>query len=340
MSYSSFVNSMGKNTNTYVIRSREEFLTLMFNLGPNEACNITVIANLATAVGCNGNWCFLEWPGAYQRAKTYFKNHHKINNQSWDSTKLVLYHSYFLSKTLVVAWHIRCGDIVITRSKSFFVNIHQIFVEANVFVHHFFFSERVCSEFSFLNNLFIDSTFLTLSLTDTVLYLQNADILVHMGSSLTSTAYITGPQTGLFFESQPKELSFFTTSFLVIDTYHMLSAINFNLDGQVSPVTQGQCNETACARKYVQNLYWIKYGEIQSKMQIYENLEEKYVMQNLDNSNYEMCQDLVKQVAKRNGVWVVKLFYNSSEMIHSMDIFRQQMHVELIDVRLNTYLNI
>jgi hypothetical protein len=328
MSYSTFVGSVGKNTKTYIIRSREEFLNLMLGLGKNEICNITVIVKLATAVGCNGNWCFLEWPGAYQRAKTYFENHHKTSNHSWASTRLVLYHQYFFSKTLIVAWHIRCGDIVVTRSRSFFENINQLFVEANALVHHFFFSERVCSEFSFVSDVFKNSTFLTLSLTDTVLYLQTADVLVHMGSSLTPAAYISGPQTGLFFESQPKELISGA-----VETYHILSAINFDLDGRLSPVTQGQCNNTACAKQYVQDLYRIRYGKIQTRTQIQEDLEEKYVVQDLNNSNYVMCQNLVKQTALRKGVWIVKLFYNSSDMIYPMEIFRNQMHVELVNIQ-------
>lgn len=333
MSYSTFVGSVGKNTKTYIIRSKEEFLNLMLGLGQNEICNITVIVKLATAVGCNGNWCFLEWPGAYQRAKTYFENHHKTSNHRWDSTRLVLYHPHFSNKRLVVAWHIRCGDIVVTRSKRFFVNINEVFVQAEVLVHHFFFSEHTCSEFSFLSDIFVNSTFLTLSLSDTVLYLQNADVLVHMGSSLTPAMYITGPQSGLFFESQPKELMFSTANFLAIDTYHILSAVNFDLDGQVSPVTQGQCNETSCAKQYVQNLYLTKYGKTELKMQTHDDLKEKYVVQNLDNLNYEMCQNLVKQTALKKGVWIVKLFYNSSDMMYPMEIFRNQMHVELVDIR-------
>lgn len=335
MSYSILNSSVGKNMKTYFIKSREEFLNLMLDLSPNETCNITVIAKLATAIGCNNNYCFLKWPGSYQRAKTFFKPSRLAINQIEDKNKLILYHKHYASKELTVAWHIRCGDIVVKRKRDFFVNINQVFIDANVLVHHFFFSERICSEFEFLRDVFVNYTVLTLSLSETVLNLQNADVLVHIGSSLTPASYITGPQTGLYFESQPKDLMFSSENIGAIYAYHILSAINFDLDGLVSPVTQGQCNETACVRQYVQDLYRMRYGGIQSKMKIHEDLEEKYVVQDLNNSNYDMCLELVDEIANRKGVWIVKLLYNSVDMIHPLEVFRNQMHVELIDVRLN-----
>lgn len=327
LSFSDFSENVGKYFKTYFIKDRQDFFNLMKELKEEQMCNITIHVSMGLRSSCNNKCCFLNWPGAYQRSKSFFKKNYEFQNLKLKKNNLILYHEHIENKKMIVGWHIRCGDIVITRNERFFININKLFLNSNVSTQHFFFSERVCSEFDFLKSIFVNAVFVTLKIEETVLYLQNSDVLIHTGSSLPQTLYLTGPQNGLFFESQPKELEKGA-----IETYHLLSAINFNLDGNVEALLPGQCNHDSCVEHYIQNLYETKYGEQQSNLDIHKDLRENYIVQELNNLNYEFCLNLVKETLQKQGIWIVKLLYNNSDLHLPVDVFRYQMHVELIDI--------
>jgi hypothetical protein len=177
-----------------------------------------------------------------------------------------------------------------------------------------------------------NATLLTPDLQEAILYMQTADILIHTGSSLTYAAYMTGSQSGLMMESQPKELMMWPTKPLTVDTYHLLSAVYLDLDGK--PVSHvGQQDESGCVRRYVNDLYKIKRGDSQANLQIYQRLIDKLIIGDLDNSTYGLWLEMVTSVSKMKGSWVVRLFYNSSAEGVPLNLFRYQAHVELIDNR-------
>jgi len=327
LSYDEFSNGIGKDLKTYSIKNREEFISLMKNIYLKQGCNFSIHVSMGKKNSCNNQFCFSNWPGAYQRSKLFFKKNQNIQNQVLDKANLVLFHEHFLNKRLVVAWHIRCGDIVISRSEMFFININNLITDSNVSVHHFFFSERTCSEFDFLSKIFVNATFLTLNIDWTVLYMQYADILIHTGSSLPQTIYITGPQNGLFFESKPKELDKGS-----IETYHFLSSVNFNLDGNIDALLPGQCNHKDCVKQYIQGLHQMRYGQKNSDLTLYDDLHENYMIHTLNNSNFEFCLNMAKEASQKKGIWIVRLFYNISDLQLPLDDLRYQMNVELIEV--------
>ena len=341
LSHSDFSSGIGKNIVTHYVIDREHFFDLASQRKGGNNCNVAFHVKMGTGQSCQvrqphemaavSNWCFSGWPGAYQRAKRYLKVFRAVQLQNYSNKKLTLYDEARNNKELTIAWHLRCGDIIVPRSPLFFSNIYDVLRESNVPLRHFILSENLCKQFDFLKDILINASVFTLNLQDTVLYLQNADILIHTGSSLTYAAHVSGPQNGLFFESQPKEVLFNPTQVLACNTFHILSAINFNLDGQPSPL-EGHNNDSYHVVEYVKDLYTLQYGNGNLNLDIYERLLDKYVVGNLDDLNYGAWSEIVKEISKLKGVWIIRLFYNTSTMTSALDTLRYDTHVELIDV--------
>ena len=204
------------------VSSREDFLQ-KYALEFKDQCNILVKTNLANSESCrsldgtHNTWCFVSWPGAYQRAR------HLLQNRNPSARQQPLFANY---SSLIVAWHLRCGDITLHKDDSlFFENINSIFNASPVDVQHFFFSKRCDGQFDFLRKIYPSAVFVDTDLGSTIQHLQAADVLIHTGSSLAAAAAVSAPSTQLYFQSPPKEMQ------AAVQTYGLLSAISIDSRG-------------------------------------------------------------------------------------------------------------
>ena len=127
----------------FVVASREEFL-LAYRSTYRHACDVLVQVKLGGAA-CRGSvwpgaepvrsYCFRLWPGAFERARRLLHPHLPRLN----ATALSLFATAREGRALVVAWHLRCGDITLRRPDEFFLEIRRLLEASGVPHRHYLF---------------------------------------------------------------------------------------------------------------------------------------------------------------------------------------------------------
>jgi hypothetical protein len=178
----------------YRADSREEFLA-EYSSRYRLQCGISVTASLAMGNSCmgQGRGCFGAWPGAFRRARRLFQRaigaaaatagRQQPSSACANTDGPALFREARARRELAVAWHLRCGDIVLMKDPVFYFNVRSMIATAGVPLRHFLFWKK-CSEFEFLMDLLPGATVADIDIQETVTHLVGADILVHTGCSL------------------------------------------------------------------------------------------------------------------------------------------------------------
>ena len=209
--------------------SRESFVAKTHN-SYHHRCNQQITLNLGGSSYCylvekGRGWCFESWKGAYARARRLIRRF----ITPADPAQLHLYANTWKQSALAVAWHIRCGDIILKRERVFFERLRSVIEASGVAVRHYIFEEKTCPAFSFLADVLPKAHFVETTINTTVLHMAGADVLVHTGSSLVTAAALVARGPQLYFQAQPKERGTYAK-----ETYAFTSGINVELDGRLS----------------------------------------------------------------------------------------------------------
>jgi hypothetical protein len=187
------------------VGSREGFLAQYpssYRLG----CRISVRASLGTNRACAGRgWCFGEWPGAFRRARRLLQQALTASaaaagrptppSACAHADGPARFRAARARGELAVAWHLRCGDIVLATDPAFYLNVKSILAAAGAPLRHFLFW-RSCREFRFLLGLLPGAAVVDGSDTgieETAALLAGADILVHTGGPSSPTLLASPP---------------------------------------------------------------------------------------------------------------------------------------------------
>lgn len=158
-------------------------------------------------------WCFLSKFGAFNLAKSYFR---KLYRPSDYAPAFDVYNSSVANREIVVAWHMRTGDISPVVNKAFYSILSKSSSEmyfANVFnqlntifegrkLQLYVFSEGPLDGFELLNKyspVYVDY----LDVPDTLYHFIKADVLVCSGSSFPIVGALYS--TNIVLQSKPKE---------------------------------------------------------------------------------------------------------------------------------------
>ena len=336
----------------YNLYSREEFLQKYFSDFKHK-CNLLVTMFLGGSNSCKNkhkqdSFCFTAWPGAFQRARNFLQNNNNNNNDNNNNTlgSLRRIIPNTLQHLLVVAWHIRCGDITLHMdNRLFFENIGVLFSDTEkkygVEHKHIFLGKQCNTQFEFLKQIFSTALFMMdTDLVSTLRYFREADILIHTGSSFTVAVATSGPKnTQLFFQSMPKEKE------LSVETYKLHSAIYIDKDGLLNDNYHGGSKEEW--REFVSQMLLVLF---QRKMKTFSNISSSTsslaAAFHLDTimyyhiiaasvytpSDVDIWSTNALLLQNHLPWWILRLYYNSSVLAQSICILRARINIELVDV--------
>ena len=196
----------GVNVSRREVGSREEFMG-MYHLGGGRLdCFAVVTVDLGGPTSCRSgrgpDSCFYTWPGAFRRARRLVQA--AVRRAPPPPGEPARFHPAWRRGELAVAWHLRCGDVVLVRLPEFFAGVRAAVAAAGVPLRDYLFREP-CAEFDFLRGLMPDAEVVTAGVAETVRHLAAADVLVHTGSSLASAAALVAAGPQLYVQSPPKE---------------------------------------------------------------------------------------------------------------------------------------
>jgi hypothetical protein len=197
----------GANISRDIVRSREEFLGRYLDRYRFQ-CHLVVTAllglrNSCRQLGGRSHYCFSAWPGAFSRARLFFQRAIRYTMpQSANETPH--FREARNSRELVVAWHLRCGDIVLGASTNFFVNIRNKIAAAGVPSRDFLVRSN-CSNFDYVQNILPSAVVVSGGVEEAMRHMSSADVLVHTGSSMAAAAGIVAASPQLYIHVAPKE---------------------------------------------------------------------------------------------------------------------------------------
>jgi hypothetical protein len=179
-------------------------------------------------------YCFEMVPRFFDRARNILGALY-ARSAAYDAN-LEYYASGKQNRELVVAWHVRYGDITLYPDRAAWVQLVNSvqLCTSHVKTQDFFFSERPISQedsiFGFLFEIegFKFTYVPGLSAADTFKYLSAADMLVHTGSSFVSAAGSVADSSQVFVYSRPKETA------ALNDAYYWAYFQNENIPAQLN----------------------------------------------------------------------------------------------------------
>ena len=211
----------------YRVTSREQFVQTYFSK-LRQTCNIIVYANLGSGGSCHTfsyqTWCFLTWPGAYERARANLSPRYP----PLDPATLVLFEAAERRNALTVAWHLRCGDVTLSRDADFFRNLRALISSSGFDFQDYIFWKHCDSKFRFILDALPSAIIIDTHEPIAMNHMKGADVLVHTGSSFAVSAAIAAPNPQLFFQSRPKEKKDSARK-----TYSVKNAVNIANDGSL-----------------------------------------------------------------------------------------------------------
>ena len=173
----------------YTAESREAFLS-EYPARYRAQCGIAVTIKLGVSTSCRGRGsCFHSWDGAFRRARRPLQRvlaaaaaaagRPPPSAACAGSAGPARFRDARARGQLAVAWHLRCGDIVLSRAPAFYANILAAIAAAGVPVRHFLFW-RNCSA-GVLAELMPDAEVVDVDIEETFSHMAGADVLVHTG---------------------------------------------------------------------------------------------------------------------------------------------------------------
>ncbi len=208
-----------------------------------EACDIQVVMN-AGAMYCDGDYCTKNWTGLYASMRPLFQRlHHSDPFLDLVPSPYVVKQNYHL----MVAWHLRTGDISLHKGDTpFFKNIYSSLESASQLasctLHHFFFwggqsfakhiSQTPPDGFAFLSTFIPNATYISSNHPEIDLhFFSKADVLVGSGSSFVHAAAFVAPPSLIYIEVPPKEsMQLYDAAW---GTYHLPNSVIVDLSGNL-----------------------------------------------------------------------------------------------------------
>ena len=221
------------NLKSFVVDCRESFFREYFSTFRHQ-CNIIVSAEIGNHTSCRTSflrkpkYCFDFWPGAYERARRYLKPTYPAP----DPSSLIHFDAARRRRALSVAWHVRCGDIVVDRGPGYFAGILALIASSGVDHQHYVFWQGCNATFSYLRQVLPSAVIVDADADAAFRHMRGADVLVHSGSSFASSAALAAPAPQLYFQSPPKETRWGGDSKV---TYALRAAVNVGADGLLEP---------------------------------------------------------------------------------------------------------
>ena len=233
------------NLEYFVVDGRESFFREYFSTFRHR-CNILVSAEIGNHTSCRSaflrkpKFCFDLWPGAYERARRYLQPSYP----ALDPSSLSLFDVAERRGALSVAWHVRCGDIVVARGPEYFEGVHALIAASGVDHQHYVFWQGCNATFFFLRQILPSAIIVDVDVDSAFQHMKGADVLVHSGSSFPSSAALAAPNPQLYFQSPPKEARWGGDSKV---TYALRAAVNVGADGLLEPAQSFAMDAAAAA---------------------------------------------------------------------------------------------
>jgi hypothetical protein len=221
------------NLDYFVVDGRESFWREYLSTFRHR-CNLLVSAEVGNHTSCRSaflrfpKFCFDMWPGAYERARRHLQGSYP----ALDPASLPHFAAAERRRALAVVWHVRCGDIVVDRGPEYFARVHALIAASGADHQDYVFWQGCNASFPFLLQLLPSAIVVDSDADTALLHMRAADVLVHSGSSFTSSAALAAPGPQLYFQSPPKEARWGGASQA---TYALRAAVNVNADGLLEP---------------------------------------------------------------------------------------------------------